>query len=145
MPFGLTNAPATFQRWINGILSQELDICCIAYLDNVLIHSDTLEQHEKDVLRIMKRLKEAGIKLNPTKCEFHKAETEYLGIIIGPDGTKVDPVKAEAIEGWTIPKNKRDIQSFIGFCNFYRRFIKEFSRIAKPLYKLTENKVPWDW
>ena len=122
-----------------------MDICCIAYLDDVLIYSDTLEQHEKDVLRIMKRVKEAGIKLKPTKCEFHKEETEYLGIIIGPDGTKMNPVKTEAIEGWTIPKNKRDIQSSIGFCNFYRRFIKEFSRIAKPLYKLTENKVPWDW
>ena len=75
MPFGLTNAPATFQRWINRILSQELDICCIAYLDDVLIYSDTLEQNEKDVLRIMKRLKEAGIKLTPTKCKFHKEET----------------------------------------------------------------------
>ena len=145
MPFGLTNAPATFQRWINGILSQELDVCCIAYLDDVLIYSDTLEQHQKDVLRIMKRLKEAGIKLKPTKCEFHKEETEYLGIIIGPERTKVDPVKTEAIKEWTIPRNKRDIQSFIGFCNFYQQFIKEFSRIAKPLYKLTENKVPWDW
>ena len=119
MPFGLTNAPATFQRSINGILSQELDVCCIAYLDDVLIYSDTLEQHQKDVLRIMKRLKEAGIKLKPTKCEFHKEETEYLGIIIGPEGTKVDPVKTEAIKEWTIPRNKTDIQSFKGFCNFY--------------------------
>ena len=98
MPFGLTNTPAMFQRWINRILSQELDVCCIAYLDDMLIYSDTLEQHQKDVLRIMKRLKEAGIKLKPTKCEFHKKETEYLGIIIGPEGTKVDPVKTEAIK-----------------------------------------------
>ena len=111
----------------------------------MLIYSDTLEQHQRDVLRIMRRLKEAGIKLKPTKCKFHKEETEYLGIIIGPEGTKVDPVKTEAIKEWTIPRNKRDIQSFIGFRNFYRRFIKEFSRIVKPSYKLTENKVAWDW
>src|SRR6266852_664716 len=145
MPFGLTNAPASFQRWINTILGEYLDVFYIVYLDDILIYSETKEQHVEDIRKILQKLKEARNKLKPTKCEFHKEKTEYLGFVISPQGIKMDPVKTEAIKEWERPKNVKDIQSFVGFCNFYRRFIEGFSRIAKPLYDLTKKEKKWEW
>ena len=85
------------------------------------------------------------MKLKPNKCEFHKTETEYLGLIINRDGVRADPVKTRAIEQWETPKTVKDIQCFTGFCNFYRRFINGFSRIARPLYQLTSKKGKENW
>ena len=130
MPFGLTNAPTTFQRWINSTLNRYLDICCLVYLDDILIYSNDLAQHKKDVRNIMETIRKAGMKLKSSKYEFHKTETEYLGFIINPEGVRADPVKTRAIEQWETPKTVKDIQCFTGFCNFYRRFINGFSRIA---------------
>ena len=98
MPFGLTNAPATFQRWINSTLNRYLDICCLVYVDDILIYSNDLAQHKKDVRNIMETIRKAGMKLKPSKCEFYKTETEYLGFIINPEGVRADPVKTRAIE-----------------------------------------------
>ena len=145
MPFGLTNAPATFQRWINSTLNRYLDICCLVYLDDILIYSSDLAQHKKDVRNIMETIRKAGMKLKPSKCEFHKNETEYLGFIINPEGVRADPVKTRAIEQWETPKTVKDIQCFTGFCNFYRRFINGFSRIVRPLYQLTTKKGKENW
>ena len=87
------------------------------------------------------------MKVKPSKCEFHQKETEYLGFIISEEGIKADPVKTQAIWEWTTPKSKKDIQSFLGFCNFYRQFIEGFSRTAKPQYQRTEKKYDnnWEW
>jgi len=145
MPFGLTNAPAAFQRWINKTLQSYIDICCIVYLDDVLIYSDSLEQHQKDVAAIIRAIRKQGMKLKPSKCKFHQRETEYLAFIINNEGVKVDPIKTAAIWGWKPPTNKRGIQEFMGFCNFYRRFIEGFSRTAKPLYDRTKKDVKWEW
>jgi len=145
MPFGLTNAPAAFQRWINRTLQSYIDICCIVYLDDILIYSDSLEQHQKDVAAIIRAIRRQGMKLKPSKCEFHQRETEYLGFIINNEGVKVDPIKTAAIWDWKPPTNKRGIQEFMGFCNFYRRFIEGFSRTAKPLYDRTKKDVKWEW
>jgi len=93
MPFGLTNAPAAFQRWINRTLQSYIDICCIVYLDDVLIYSENLEQHQKDLAAIIRAIRQQGMKLKPSKCEFHQQETEYLGFIINNEGVKVDPIK----------------------------------------------------
>ena len=79
------------------------------------------------------------MRLKPSKCEFHQTETEYLGFIVSHEGIKVDPIKTKAIRTWKTPTKKKEIQSFLGFCNFYRRFIEEFSKIAKPLYQLPEK------
>ena len=144
MPFGLANAPATFQRWVNTALSKYLDVICIAYLDDLLIYSDDLEQHRKDVTKVLEKLREIGVSLKLTKCEFHKEETEYLGFIVNKEGVRVDPVKTEAIKIWTSPQKVKDIQSFTGFCNFYRGFIEGFSRTAKPLYNLTKKDRKWE-
>jgi len=145
MPFGLTNAPAAFQRWINRTLQSYIDICCIVYLDDVLIFSDNLEQHQKDVAAIIRAIRQQGMKLKPSKCEFHQRETEYLGFIINNEGVKVDPIKTAAIWDWKAPTNKKGIQEFMGFCNFYRRFINGFSRTAKSLYDRTKKDVAWEW
>jgi len=144
MPFGLTNAPAAFQRWINRTLQSYIDICCIVYLDDVLIYSDNLEQHQQDVAAIICAIRQQGMKLKPSKCEFHQRETEYLGFIINNEGVKVDPIKTPAIWDWKAPTNKMGIQEFMGFCHFYRRFINGFSRTAKPLYDRTKKDVVWE-
>jgi len=144
MPFGLTNAPAVFQRWINRTLQSYIKICCIVYLDDVLIYSDSLEQHQKDVAAIIRTIQKQGIKLKPSKCEFHPRETDYLGFIINNEGVKVDPAKTAAIWDWNATTSKKEIQEFMGFCNFYRRFIEGFSRTAKPLYDRTKKETPWE-
>jgi len=147
MPFGQCNAPAAFQRWINDVLMEHIDMCCIVYLDDVLIYSNTLQQHRKDVSNILKAIRKSGMKVKPSKCEFHQNETEYLGFIIGQEGVKTDPVKTQAIWDWTTPKKIKEIQCFLGFCNFYRRFIEGFSRTARPLYAKTKKECigKWEW
>jgi cell fate regulator YaaT (PSP1 superfamily) len=97
MPFGLTNAPASFQRWMNKVLSDYLDIFCITYLDDILIYSDDLEQHRQHVRRILERVEEVGLTLKVLKCEFHTDRMEYLGYIISPTGMSMDPEKVRAM------------------------------------------------
>jgi len=147
MPFGLCNAPAAFQRWINEVLMEHIDMCCIVYLDDVLIYSNTLQHHPKDVSNILEAIRKSGMKVKPSKCEFHKSETEYPGFTIGQEGVKTDPVKTQAIWDWTTPKKIKEMQCFLGFCNFYRRFIEGFSRTGKPLYARTNKECigNWEW
>jgi len=144
MAFGLTNAPAAFQRWINRALQSYIDICCIAYLDDVLIYSDSLEQHERNVACIIRAIRKQGMKVKPFQCEFHQRETEYLGFIINNEEVKVHPIKTGAIRDWKPPTNKRGIQEFMGFFNFYRRFIEGFSSTAKPLFDRTKKDAKWE-
>jgi len=145
MPFGLTNAPAAFQRWINRTLQSYIDICCIVYLDDVLIYSENREQHQKDMVAIIRAIRKERMKLKPSKCEFHQRETEYLGFIINNEGVKGDPITTATIRDWKPPTNKKGIQEFMGFCNIYRRFIEGFSRTDKPLYDRTKKEVKWEW
>jgi len=109
MPFGLCNALAAFQRWINKVLMEHIDMCCIVYLDDVLIYSHTLQQHRKDVSNILEAIQKSRMKVKPSKCEFHQSETEYLGFIIGQEWVKTDPVKTQAIWDWTTPKKIKEI------------------------------------
>ena len=145
MPFGLCNAPATFQRWINRTLQCFIDRCCIVYLDDFLIYSDNLEQHKRDVRNIINAIYQSGMRLKPSKSEFHQTETEYLRFIVSHEGIKEYPIKTKAIRTWKTPPKKKEIQSFLGFCNFYRRFREGFSKIAKPLYQLTEKDQKWEF
>jgi len=109
MPFRLINARAVFQRWINRTLQSYIDICWIVYLDDVLISSDSLEQHQKDVAAIIRAIRKQGMKLKPSKCEFYQRETEYLGFIINNEGVKVVPIKTPAIWEWKPLTNKKGI------------------------------------
>src|ERR1700712_5944902 len=102
MPFGLCNAPAAFQRLNNKVLIEHIDICCIVCLDDVLVYSNTLQQHKKDVSTILEAIRQSGRKVKPSKCEFHQEETEYLGFIVNQDGVKTDPAKTQTVWEWTI-------------------------------------------
>lgn len=137
MPFGLCNAPGTFQTFINETLRDDLDRICTAYLDDVLIYSDCAEDHETHVLQVLRKLKAAGLYLDATKCKFKVTRVKYLGLILTTDGIEMDPEKVSTVLAWQLPRSVKDVQSFLGFANFYRRFIKGFSYIAKPLTALT--------
>ena len=145
MPFGLCNAPATFQSHINETLREFLDDFCSAYLDDVLIFSDTREDHERHVRLVITRLEAAGLFIDIDKCEFNTTSTRYLGLIISTDGIRMDPAKIEAILAWETPRTLKDVQAFLGFANFYRRFIHKFSRLAGPLTALTRAGCPFQW
>ena len=141
MPFGVTNGPATFQRLINDIFMDCLDDFLIAFVDDLLIYSDNELEHEAHVKKVLERLREAGLQAAIHKCEFHVTTTKYLGFIVTPDGIKVDPSKIEAVVAWAVPTTVQGVQSFLGFCNFYRKFIEAYSRIAAPLYRLTRIDI----
>jgi len=126
---------------------EHIDMCCIVYLDDVLIYPYTLQQHQKDVRNILEAIRKSGMKVKPSKCEFHQNETEYLGFVVGQEGVKTDTVKTQAIRDWTTPKKIKEIHCFLGFCNFYRQFIEGFSRTARPLYARTQKECigNWEW
>ena len=123
MPFGLTNAPATFQAYINEALKGLLDVTCVPYMDDICIYSDSVEEHAEHVREVLTRLRKAGLYVKLSKCEFDKQEIAFLGYVIGVHGVRMDDAKVKAITDWPVPQNFRDIQVFIRFANFYRRFI----------------------
>ena len=145
MPFGLCNAPASFQNYINHTLHDLLDKTCTAYLDDVLIYSANRKDHRKHVREVVQRLIEAGLQIDIHKCEFETTETKYLGLIVSPGGIKMDPEKVRTIRDWLPPPCLKDLQKFLGFANFYRRFIRDFAKIAKPLNELMKKDTPWHW
>lgn len=145
MPFGLTNGPASFQHYVNDALREHLDIFCTAYLDDILIYSNSLEEHKRHVKQVLQRLREFGLQADIAKCEFHVQEVKYLGLIVDTNGIRMDPRKVSAVVDWPTPKSVKDIQSFLGFANFYRRFIRDFATKANPLTKLTKKDTPFTW
>ena len=124
MPFGLCNAPATFQAFLNDVLRECLDTVVVIYLDDILIYSQDKETHTADVRRVLKLLSDAQLQVNLEKCEFGVDKVEFLGYIISPEGISMDPAKVAVITSWAAPTCVREIQVFLGFANFYRRFIK---------------------
>lgn len=141
MPFGLCNAPATFQSYINSVLHEYLDVFCTAYLDDVLIFSEDPRDHQKHVRQVVECLEKAGLYLDINKCEFGVKEVKYLGLIVSTEGLKMDPSKVRAIQEWRMPASVKEVQSFLGFANFYRRFIAGYSSIAAPLTNLTRGDL----
>lgn len=145
MPFGLCNAPATFQQLMNDVLRPFLDRLVIVYLDDILIYSPNKEQHEKDVRQVMEKLREHQLFVAPNKCEFFRTQTEFLGHIVSDKGVSMDPAKIKAITEFPVCANVHDIQSFLGTANFYRRFIKDFSKVAQPLTELLHKDKIFEW
>ena len=133
MPFGATNAPATFQRLMHDCLGELNMNWCIVYLDDIIIFSDTKEEHLKRLEAVFQKLCAAGLKLKPSKCFFFREEIEYLGHVVSGKGISTNPKKIEAVSKWPTPKIVYDVRSFLGFVGYYRRFIKNFSRITKPI------------
>ncbi len=145
MPFGLTNAPATFQSFINSVLRQYLEKFVILYLDDILIYSKTLEEHIQHVRTVLKTLLDNNLYAKPKKCEFHKPKVEFLGHVISGNGIATDPNKIKSVEEWPTPKSVKDVQRFLGLCNYYRRFVENFAFIARPLHNLTKKNVKFIW
>ena len=145
MPFGLTNAPATCQRMINEQLHEYLDIFVVAYLDDILIYSKNEAEHTEHVRKVLEKLKKANLLLKPEKCDFHKTELGFLGYIIGQNGVRMDPRKVTAVLEWPTPTTIKEVQAFLGFANFYRRFIEGYSKIAGPLSELTKKDQGFQW
>ncbi|CCO35566.1 hypothetical protein RSOLAG1IB_11470 [Rhizoctonia solani AG-1 IB] len=145
MPFGLTNAPAAFQRFMNNLFCDLLDITVVVYLDGILIFSKDPGEHSKHVREVLQRLAKNQLFCKPLKCHFHVMIVEYLGIQILPKGFSMDEKKVEAVTSWPVPKTVKQVQVFLGFVNYLRRFIPDFSSIARPLQNLTQKDKPWKW
>ena len=145
MPFGLANAPPTFQAYINDALREGLDDFVSAYIDDLLIFSKTRKEHRRHVNWVLRRLRDAGLQVDIEKCEFEKDEVPYLGMIIGANGIRTDPAKIECIRLWPNLQSQKDVRSFLGFANFYRKFIKRFAERARPLTELTAKHTPFVW
>ena len=133
MPFGATNAPATFQRLMHDCLGELNMNWCIVYLDDIIIFSDTKEEHLKRLEAVFQKLGAAGLKLKTSKCFFFREEIEYLGHVVSGKGISTNPKMIEAVSKWPTPKTVYDVRSFLGFVGYYRRFIKNFSRITKSI------------
>ncbi|KAK4689460.1 putative transposase, partial [Tremellales sp. Uapishka_1] len=145
MPFGLTNAPASFQHLMNHIFRDMLDECVIVYLDDILIFSATVDDHRQHVVKVLRRLRQYELYAKHDKCEFHTTRVGFLGFVVTPEGVSMDDEKVKAVREWPVPHSVRDVQSFLGFANFYRRFIEGFGTIAKPLHGLSKKDVPFLW
>ena len=133
MPFGLTNAPTTFQCLMESCLGEMHLNWCIIYLDDVIIFSKTPKEHLQRLRAVFEKLSEAGLKLKPSKCKFFKESLNYLGYRVSKNGIKTDPKKIEAIVNWPTPRTVTEVRSFLGFTNYYRRFIEKYTQIAHPL------------
>ncbi|SJL17084.1 uncharacterized protein ARMOST_20626 [Armillaria ostoyae] len=145
MFFGLTNSPATFQWMMNDIFKDLISEGKVTiYLDDILIFTKDLDEHRRIVRRVLQKLRENKLFLKAEKCEFEVLETEYLGVIISEGQVRMDPVKLAGIAEWPTPTKKKELQSFLGFTNFYRKFIKNYSKVVRALTQLTGN-AEWTW
>src|ERR1700761_9484522 len=147
MPFGLRNAPAIFQRMMN---MQFADITAtgqvIIYMDNILIATEEdTKKHRELVHKVLERLVKLDLYLKPSKCQFEVRKIEFLGVVLKGGTVTMDLIKVAGVQDWKTPKNVKDVHSFLGFCNFYRQFIKGFSQIAKPLNERLKKGVKWAW
>lgn len=145
MPFGLSNAPATFQRIMELALRGLQWTSCIIYLDDVIIYGQTLDEHMSRLRMVLTRLREAGLKLSPKKCFFLNTEVAFLGHLVSGDGVLPNPDNVNKLVHWPQPKNLTEVRGLIGLGSYYRRFVKDFAHIVKPLVHLTKKGVPFEW
>ncbi|GJW20065.1 putative reverse transcriptase domain-containing protein [Tanacetum coccineum] len=145
MPFGLTNAPAVFMDLMNRVCKPYLDKFVIVFIDDILIYSKNKQEHEEHLKLILELLKKEELYAKFSKCEFWIPKVQFLGHVIDSEGIHVDPAKIESIKDWTSPKSPMEIRQFLGLAGYYRRFIEGFSKIAKPMTKLTQKKVKFVW
>ncbi|GFT32400.1 retrovirus-related Pol polyprotein from transposon 17.6 [Trichonephila clavipes] len=145
MPFGLCNAPATFERMMDNLLRHFKWTMCLCHLDDIIVFSETFEDHLIRLRLVLKCLQEAGLKLNSNKCLFAAQEVKILGHLVSSNGVRPDPDKIKAVRNFPTPKNIHDIRSFLGLCSYFRRFIKGFCYLAEPLQSLLKSGVEFHW
>ena len=145
MPFGLCNAPSSFQRLMSHILRGLQYKYALIYIDDILVYSKSIDEHISHLEEIFRRLREADVKLNSNKCHFAKKEVLYLGHVITPEGIKPNPAKISVVKDFPVPRNLKELRNFLGLANYYRRFVKDFAKIANPLHELTCKRVKFCW
>ncbi|CAC5365554.1 unnamed protein product [Mytilus coruscus] len=145
MPFGLCNAGATFFRLMQYILSGLQWEICIIYLDDIIVFSKSFEEHITRLQEVFDRFQLGGLKIAPKKCFIFQKKVSFLGHVVNAEGISPDPIKIEAVQSWPMPTNVKDVRSFLGTCSYYRKFIKDFSKIARPLHRLTDKNVIFKW
>jgi len=145
MFFRMTNSPATFQTMMNDVFRTVIaEGIVVVYLDDILIFTKMEEEHKQAVWRVLEILAEHKLFLHLEKCEFHWKQIEYLGLVISENKITMDPVKVTGVRKWPIPENRTDVQAFVGFVNFYHRFIQDFLTIARLLFDLTCSDQAWN-
>jgi len=145
MLFRLCNAPATFERVMEQVLREFISKICFVYLDDVIIFGKTFEEMIQNLKRVLSCFREVNLKVNPKKCILFSQKVKYLGHVISSQGIFTDNDKITAVNNWPIPQSKKHLRSFLGLCSYYRRFVKGFSILVKPLYSLTENQIKFVW
>lgn len=145
MPFGLCNAPATFQRLMDLVLAGVQWTQCLVYLDDVIVIGRDFEEHLHNLSVVLQKLKEAGLRLKPRKCSFCRESVSYLGHIVSREGVSTDPEKTAKVTSWPTPTSVQAVQQFLGLASYYRRFVRNFAEIAKPLHRLTERGRDFTW
>jgi len=146
MFFGMTNSPATFQAMMNEILRDLINEGkVIAFVDDVLVGTETEEGHDEIVEEILRRLEENDLYIKPEICVWKTRKIRFLGVVIGPDGIEIEAEKVDRVLSWPQPKNVKDIRKFLGLANYYRRFIKDFAQVARPMNVLTQKDEKWRW
>ncbi|KAI2664272.1 Transposon Tf2-9 polyprotein [Labeo rohita] len=145
LPFGLANAPSVFQALVNDVLRDMLNIFVFVYLDDILIFSPSVSDHVQHVRRVLQRLLENRLFVKAEKCVFHVKSVTFLGHVVSADGISMDLAKVRAVIDWPIPDSRTALQRFLGFANFYRRFIRNFSQVAAPLTALTSTQTRFVW
>ncbi|KAE8216955.1 hypothetical protein CF319_g8841, partial [Tilletia indica] len=145
MPFGLCNAPSSFQRFMNDIFRDLQGVIVVIYLDDILIFSKNREDHTKHVQQVLERLRSAQLYAKPEKCSFFQESVEFLGYKISASGVEMVTDKVDSVLSWPEPKTVKDLQSFLGFANFYRRFIWKYSQVTSPLTALLRKNNTWNW
>ena len=146
MFFGLTNSPATFQTMMNHLFRDLINKGkVVAYMDNIMIFTKTLEEHRIIVKEVLQILRDNKLSLKHTKCDFETVETEYLGLVVSEGQIKMDPGKVKGVINWLVPKNRKELRGFLGFLNFHCRFIEGFASTTCPLNALTSEKITFKW
>jgi hypothetical protein len=143
--FGLTNALAYFMNMMNKVFKDELDKFVVVFIDDILVYSSTAKEHEQHLRVVLEKLRQNQQYAKFSKCEFWLEEVAFLGHVLIADGVAVDPTKIEAVKDWEQPHNPTDIHSFLGLGGYYRRFIENFSKIARPMTNLLKKTNEFEW
>ena len=145
MSFGLTNAPAHFMYLMNSVFMPELDKFVVVFIDDILVYSENEEDHVEHLRVVLTRLREHKLYAKFSKCEFWLHEVPFLGHVLSDGGIMVDPTKVQEVLDWKAPTSVHEIQSFLGLPGYYRRFISDFSKIAKPMTRLLQKDTRFVW
>jgi len=146
MFFGLTNSPVTFQAMMNELLRDLINTGKVAvFIDDVIVGIETEEGHDELVAEVIKRLEENDLYMKPEKCKWKVREVEFLGVVIGLEGIKMEKEKVKGVLEWPTPMCIKDVQKFLGLANYYRWFIKGFATVVRPLHNLVKKDKKWDW